>query len=301
MPDERQGEERREKEIFKDYHALLIGISRYKNQDDIDWTISKIYDADRDAQSVRDTLEAIGYPPSQIHCLFNEEATVEAIQRKLRYLGAAWRFDFLFIFWAGHGVLDEHTRSFLLCHDTNLGDLSRTALPVDEVIHLVVHANSAKRAIFLDTCHSSPKSAQIFRIRWIPSDLTNNEHAMAFVGASTYLAVAQAPFGGILATCLKEALSDCSTSPCDPEGTVYLADVINYLQLHMRPRARAAWEKDNRRGPVPQHPYIVFLPGHDAPMGRNIPTYIRKVIDHSELPEPVKKLASMINWKDLFR
>lgn len=301
MPDEHEGEKPREKEIFKDYHVLLIGISRYREQDRIDWTLNKIHDADRDAQSVRETLEAIGYPPSQIHCLFNEEATLEAIRRKLIDLATIWRIRLLFIFWAGHGVSDSQGSCFLVCHDTNLSDLDLTALPVDEVIQKVQHANAPRKSVFLDTCYSSPEHAQIFRIKWSTLDLTNGQHALAFVGASTYLALAQAGTGGILASCLKEALSDRQTLLCDPaDGTVHLADVVGYLQRHMRPRAREAWIRAGKWGDVPQHPYVFFLPGHNVPVGRNMPVYIRTFIE-PQLPDSVGKLASMITSKEPFR
>jgi hypothetical protein len=283
--------------LFADHHALLIGVSRYQEQDRIGWTLGGIEGAERDASSMRDTLVSIGYPPSQIHCLSDEQATREKILQKLRDLGTLWRARFLLVFWAGHGVSDIDGRSFLLPHDADLGDLDRTALSVDRLVELTRQAEAERKAIFLDTCYSSPRAARIFRIKWGP-DQDATEQVPAFVGASTYLALSQAGTGGILTNCLREAMSDCQGTLCDPEGIVHLEDVVAYLQRHLGPRARAAWEQAEKWGPSPQNPYIAFVPGTHMPVGRNVPIHVRR---HTvRLPESARKLAAMLDLEHLF-
>jgi hypothetical protein len=281
--------------LFADYHALLIGISKYQTQDRIDWALTPIPGADRDAQSMKETLRSVGYSPLQIHCLCNEEASLQGIDQKLAELREIWRSKLLLLFWGGHGVYrKDQRRSFLLPYDANLDDLDRTAFPVDEIIRLTKRSGALNKAIFLDTCHSAPKFDRGFLQEWEGLDRVSADPALTFVGASTYLALGRAGAGGILTSCLKDALTAQDATLCDEEGTVHLDDVMIYLQRHLLRRAWAAWEGAGKAGLAPQYPYIVRQLGDSVPVGRNVARHVRHCVERGKLPGPVRELAAMI-------
>lgn len=288
--------------LFMDARALIVGISDYRDPD-IAGVLGRLRQTDDDAKALRETLISIGYSPERITCLCNEEASLEDIRWQLRELDRMARVPLLLLFWAGHGASNAWGRSFLLPYDTDLRRLEDTAIPVDEIILLVRVANATHKTIFLDTCFSAPTSARMFLPDWHHPGLVQADPSLAFVGASTYLALAQAGRGGILAQCLMESLTDRGASLCDDDGVVHLADVMMYLQRYVRPRAVAAWQQAGRLGEGPQKPYIACQPGEPIAVGRNVPRHVRRALDRCELPEPVRKLAAMVltrpwPWRD---
>lgn len=287
--------------LFADHHALLVGISKYEAQERIDWTLKKIPCASCDARLLRKILKSVGYPRLQLHYLCNKKATLNNIQQKLDELCSMWRVRLLLLFWAGHGVFSgTHQKNFLLPYEANVDDLSHTAFSVDEIIKQIKGAKASSRAIFLDTCHSAPRSDRLLLPEWNKLDHFSADPALTFVGASTHLALEKAGHGGILTACLGDAFGAYDDTLCDKEGTVELDDVMIYLQRNLRRRVRAAWEESGRSGEAPQHPYIVRQLGASIPVGRNVSAHVRCCVDRSKLPGPVRRLASMLISEHLF-
>lgn len=281
--------------LFAEHRVLIIGIGKYSDRG-----IKLLPEPARDAERVRKTLEMIGYSPGKVRCLCDEEATFEAIRAELRKLGSMkQRASVLLVLWAGHGAANSHGKSFLLPYDTKLHGFEQTAFPIDELIWLVRSANAGHKAIFLDTCFAFPSNERLFLPAWHRLDLVNVPPSLAFAGASTYFAIEQPGSGGILTSCLREALNDRHAALCDPEGTVHLADVIAYLQRHLRPRALAAWKQAGETGLFPQDPYIAFAPGERVPAGRHVPTLFRSCIGNGHrMPEYIQRLVRriLISW-----
>ncbi len=271
--------------LFAGYRVLIVGISRYR-----DTQISPIRNADRDARVLREALVSIGYARERITCLCNEKATRAAVRRQLVQLDRMSNVRFLLIFWAGHGIADEYHRSFLLPYNAELRRVTDTAIAVDQLMLLTRVANALHKAVFLDTCFAEPR---VRLPEWDRLGIVPIDPSLAFVGASTYLALSQAGTGGVLASCLREALTDDGNTLCDQQGRVTLDDVILHLQRYVRPRAGEAWKRAGMVGEGPQRPHIVFQAGAPVTVGRNVGTHLRSVVEQATLSEPARKLAMM--------
>jgi hypothetical protein len=276
--------------LFAEYRALIIGIGEYSDRN-----IEPLLEPTKDVEKLRKTLGTIGYASGQVQCLCDAEATFEAIRAELCQMGSMkQRVPVLLVFWAGHGIANSYGESFLLSHDTELNQFDRKAFPIDELISLVRSANARDKVIFLDTCFAIPSSERLFLPAWHRLDLVNAPPSLAFAGASTYFAIEQAGSGGILASCLREALTDHDSNLCDEKGRIYLHSVMHYLQQHVRDRASEVWRRTDLPGEGPQEPYFSFRPGKPVVVGRNVARHVTNCVEFSDLPDPVRKLAKMV-------
>jgi hypothetical protein len=133
--------------------AVVIGISDYRAEG-----LDLRY-ADRDAEAMRDFLiEKGGFHPERVRFLSDQRATQQGIRTALfSFLAAAQPDDLVLIFLAGHGVQDaiNPDNFFFLAHDSELGDLGGTAIPMWDLGNLMDYTIRAQRIlIFADTCHS---------------------------------------------------------------------------------------------------------------------------------------------------
>jgi Caspase domain len=139
--------------------ALLVGVSKYKHQDD---KLRNLAYAGEDARAVYDFLvqpEGGGFLPQDITYLEDEKATVEAVRAALTgFLPKAGADDLIFIFLAGHGDSDPYAQQnlYFLLHDTKVADMPSTALPMTELKDVLDQQVRARRVVvFVDTCHSA--------------------------------------------------------------------------------------------------------------------------------------------------
>ena len=90
--------------IWGNYHALIIGINDYK-----EWP--RLKTAVKDASVIRDVLVSrYGFAEKNVIFRTDREASRHQITRDLRYLAKSMRKnDNLFIYYAGHGQLDDFT------------------------------------------------------------------------------------------------------------------------------------------------------------------------------------------------
>jgi len=86
------------------YHALIIGINDYEK-----WP--RLQTAVKDATVIRDTLVSrYGFDPKHVILRTDKDASRRNITRDIRYLARSMRKDDnLFIYYAGHGQLDDFT------------------------------------------------------------------------------------------------------------------------------------------------------------------------------------------------
>jgi hypothetical protein len=279
--------------LFAEARVLIVGIDEYLDPD-AGWFLGSTRGAVDDAKALESTLLEIGYARERVECLCDAQASCDVIRGKLLDLRRG-RTPLLLLFWAGHGYADARHKSFLLPHDADLDRLEATALPVDEVIDLARTANAFHKAIFVDTCYAAPKSERHFLPKFSHLDLASTYPALAFAGASTYEALGQAGTGGILASCLREALTGGGVTLCDDQGAIHLDGVIRYLQQHVQRRATAAWRESGRYGDGPQRPYFSFQPGDEpVPVGRCVALHLAHAVEAKRLPASVKDLAAMV-------
>jgi tetratricopeptide (TPR) repeat protein len=134
-------------------YALVIGISKYKNLR----PEAQLQFADEDARALRDFLVGPrgGFKPENTTLLVNEDATLENIYRGLRWLQqrASLR-DLAFVFFAGHGFVDQFKQGYLIAYDTDPEDLLVTGVEMDKFNTILRNLRSRSTVIFSDACHS---------------------------------------------------------------------------------------------------------------------------------------------------
>ncbi|RMF89016.1 MAG: hypothetical protein D6736_09135, partial [Nitrospinota bacterium] len=134
--------------------AVVIGIDRYAHPQ-----IPELHYAVNDARSVARLLTRLGFPPSQIFLLVNEEATLRRIAQVLYHkLRAAGPNDRLFVFFAGHGqtvpLPKGGAEGFLLPYDADPTDPFTTALSMTEVKRIGQRIAARHILFAVDACYS---------------------------------------------------------------------------------------------------------------------------------------------------
>jgi uncharacterized caspase-like protein len=140
-------------------YALLVGISRFKNQSQ--WMRNLKY-ADKDAEDLHEFLRTPGggrFPPENMLLLTNEHATLSRFREALsEFVAKPGPDDLLVIFLATHGGPDvqaPQNRYFVL-HDTEYQRLSDTGLPMPDLQNYLQQSVKSKRLLLLvDTCESA--------------------------------------------------------------------------------------------------------------------------------------------------
>jgi len=130
-------------------NALIIGNRRYA-----DSRLSRLTapgsDAERLAKVLRDT-EVGGF--DNVSVLFDQ--TEGEVRRNVaRFLTGRTREDLVFLYFSGHGVLDDSGALFLATTDTEIDLLSATAVPVAFVRQELDRSNSRRQVVVLDCCNS---------------------------------------------------------------------------------------------------------------------------------------------------
>jgi len=137
-------------------YALLVGISKYQTLTEEE----QLKYAHSDAAVFQQLLASPrggGLTPDQMKVITNNDATTAAIRSAIRGFLArkAGRTDTIILFIAAHGVADERG-AYIVTADTDPQDLAATALPMEEIQHLVdgEFANIGRVMIFVDVCHA---------------------------------------------------------------------------------------------------------------------------------------------------
>src|SRR5499426_837539 len=136
--------------------AVVIGVSRYKNLD----PKSQLEFAHRDAEAFANFLRSPnggGFPSSHLTLLTNQAATLSAVRSALGTTlpRSAEPNDIVFIFFAGHGVVEGERDGYLLAHDSDPQNLYATALQLSELNRIITERLKARTVILIaDACHS---------------------------------------------------------------------------------------------------------------------------------------------------
>jgi tetratricopeptide (TPR) repeat protein len=136
--------------------AVVIGISSYKNVP----PEGQLRFAHRDAEELATFLRSPGgggFPSNHIKLLLNQDATVSAIRTAIGtwLVRSAEPDDVVYIFFAGHGVVEGDTDGYLLAHDSDPQDLYATALQVSELDRIITQRLHARVVVLMaDACHA---------------------------------------------------------------------------------------------------------------------------------------------------
>ncbi len=132
-----------------DRHALLIGISRYAVKPGLP-------DLDSASLDVRDLAEALqkhaGFKRENIRLLVDDGARHAQLRNALRnFTARPGPDDLLIIYFVGYGLHDpsDHERIYLAAYDTQLRQLSETALGLEEVRSVIAGSARSRQALLL--------------------------------------------------------------------------------------------------------------------------------------------------------
>ena len=156
-------------------YALIIGISRYKNNAK---GIPNLEYADADARSIYEFLQRPaggGFARENMLLLLNEEASTGKIREALSsFIARASASDLLLIFLASHGAPDQFAPQnlYVITYDTNVLDMPQTALPMLELGRYINQNVKSKRLVLLfDACHSAGLAVE--GVRNLANNLAN--------------------------------------------------------------------------------------------------------------------------------
>ncbi|MFY9607471.1 MAG: tetratricopeptide repeat protein [Blastocatellia bacterium] len=136
--------------------AVVVGISTYKNVP----PEGQLRFAHRDAEQLAAFLRSPGgggFPASHIKLLLNQEATVAAIRTAIGtwLVRSAEPEDVVYVFFAGHGVVEGESDGYLLAHDSDPQNLYATALPTSELDRTITQKLRARIVVLMaDACHA---------------------------------------------------------------------------------------------------------------------------------------------------
>jgi hypothetical protein len=136
--------------------AVVVGISSYEYLP----PAAQLHYAHRDAEDFAGFLRSYAggaLPADHIRLLENEQATFPEIRAALdTWLVASARpEDIVYVFFAGHGVMDDHDDGYFVAHDSDPQNLHATAIAfqdVDRTLSTRLRANLV--VLVADACHT---------------------------------------------------------------------------------------------------------------------------------------------------
>lgn len=162
--------------------ALLVGVGRYDNPE------HNLPGIDLDLQTMEDTLQVMGFEPSQIHSLLDEQATAANVEKEI----ASWLTDGVrpqdrvIFYFSGHGsyVPDydgdepDGVDEVLVTHDVRKikrdGKRSLSGVVVDDVLNKLLSEIPSKNIMtIVDACHSGTSTRS-----FIPDNRSVSSEAM---------------------------------------------------------------------------------------------------------------------------
>jgi tetratricopeptide (TPR) repeat protein/uncharacterized caspase-like protein len=136
--------------------AVVIGISSYGNLSPEQQLKFAHHDAEEFAAFLRSPSGG-GFPSTQIKLLLNQNATLSAIRTALGtwLVRSAEPDDVVFIFFAGHGVVEGERDGYLLAYDSDPQNLYATALSISELDRIITERLRARVVVLMaDACHA---------------------------------------------------------------------------------------------------------------------------------------------------
>ncbi len=159
-------------------YALVIGITTYADSiyNNLSYPAS---DALRFAKYLQDA-DGRKVPQQNIRLLVNEEATLAAIIRGMRWLQTVCSArDTAFLFFAGHGALETlafNNEGYLLAHNTPRYHYKGLAVPVRDINTLANTLSTKNRAqviLVTDACHSGKMAGNFLQYKPLVAEALN--------------------------------------------------------------------------------------------------------------------------------
>lgn len=130
-------------------HVFAIAVETYQ-----DSKIPRVIYAENDATRFVEAWHELGVDPSDCVTLLSSKATYVAVKSHLKkFLNHVAVGERVIIFYAGHGAAFSDA-SYVTVHDTQIGDIQATSIPLSEILRQVRESNSEQVTLFVDSCHS---------------------------------------------------------------------------------------------------------------------------------------------------
>jgi uncharacterized caspase-like protein len=135
----------------RETYIVTCGVSEYK-----DTNFNLRYaakDAGDVAEALKKSAESRGFTP-KVLTLKNGEVDSETVSKIRNFLASATADDEVFLFFAGHGLLDKDLNYHYARSDTDFSATENIGIQFDELESLVDCIKPLKRTVLFDTCHS---------------------------------------------------------------------------------------------------------------------------------------------------
>src|SRR5215831_4836544 len=136
--------------------AVVVGVSAYDNLP----PAAQLRFAHRDAEEFAEFLRGPSggaLPASHIRLLTSDQAALASVRAALHtwLVNSAGPQDIVYVFFAGHGVLDDHDEGYFVVRDSDPQNLRATGLSFQEVDRtLSSRLHSAMTILVTDACHT---------------------------------------------------------------------------------------------------------------------------------------------------
>lgn len=230
--------------IFDKGRALVIGVANYDRVSSLPGSV--LSDA-RDISSLLESANYCGFPETNVRLLLDNEATLSSIRVELANLASTTDAeDTVVVFFSGHGArlgVGPAETSALIPVDSDLGDLTQTALVETEFSTALAGIKAKRLVVLIDACHSGGAGVlkgdqqQEPQLGFSEKSLTRLAQGagrviIASSRASETSLVLQGARNSVFTERLLEALR--GEAPTVGDGLIRIFDVFTYVAEHVR-------------------------------------------------------------------
>jgi len=148
--------------------AFLVAIENYQDK-----SIKPVKFAQNDVNGIKESLLRLGVQEEEIITLLNDQATNAVIHSRIRKsIKSLSNDDWYYFYYAGHGF-SENNINYITCFDTQLNDMAKTSIPLQDLLGLIKDSKVKQSIIFIDACESGLPFDD--SMRRIYSDMSNEE------------------------------------------------------------------------------------------------------------------------------
>ncbi|GEM_PF-4575782 len=141
----------RDREVKPVLHIVALGASEFANpKHNLDYS-------QKDASDVIDALQQTvdsQYASIEIHELFNQDFTLEALKVLKPELQNTNVDDQVIVFISSHGLLDDSLNYYIATAGTDFENVENTGIPYEAIEHLLDSIPARNKLLLIDACHS---------------------------------------------------------------------------------------------------------------------------------------------------
>lgn len=135
---------------------ITLGMGRYAHLP----ADEQLLHVPRDVRAMRELMTGCGY--EEVLPGLGEYDGAEQVRQKLRHWSAdaeLARDDVVVVYFAGHGLVQDRDRHYLLCWDSQDADVATTALATEDLVRILCRGELRHLLLVLDTCAAGAGSA----------------------------------------------------------------------------------------------------------------------------------------------